>query len=215
MSAHTKDGPSLRELIATGIMDQKNRALEQMTLEELWQLFPIFLVPFNPEWKQWFEKEKHSLHELLPVIPSSNIHHIGSTAVEGMWAKNIVDILLQVPEKDLEAAAQTLKDSGYLVMSHTKDRISLNKGYTPEGFAREVFHIHLRIPGDHDELYFRDYLMEHPEKAKAYEVLKMTLWKKYPNNRDAYTKAKTGFISSCTKEALKEYAGRYEHGHCF
>ena len=60
-------------------------------------------------------------------------------------------------------------------MSESEGRVSLNAGYTPEGFADKVYHIHLRYQGDHDELYFRDYLRDHPQIAKDYEALKLAL----------------------------------------
>lgn len=60
-------------------------------------------------------------------------------------------------------------------MSTEDRRISLNSGYTKNGFADKVFHIHLRYVGDNDELYFRDYLKDHPQIAKEYETLKLGL----------------------------------------
>ncbi|MDE5867334.1 MAG: GrpB family protein, partial [Anaeroplasmataceae bacterium] len=80
---------------------------------------------------------------------------------------------------------------------------SLNKGYTENGFADKVFHLHLRLPNDQDELYFRDYLNAHKEVAKEYEELKIELWKKYEHNRDAYTNAKTEFVKKYTDLAKK------------
>ena len=62
---------------------------------------------------------------------------------------------------------------------------------------------------DNNELYFRDFLNEHPQIAKEYETLKLGLWKKYEHNRDAYTDAKTGFICKWTAEARKLYGDRY------
>lgn len=62
-------------------------------------------------------------------------------------------------------------------MNETEDWISLNKGYTENGFAEKVFHIHLRYIGNNNELYFRDYLNEYPKIAKEYEKLKLNLWK--------------------------------------
>ena len=87
--------------------------------------------------------------------------------------------------------------------------MSFNKGYTEAGFAKKVFHLHLRYQGDHDELYFRDYLREHPEVAKDYEGLKLALWKAYEHNRDAYTDAKTDFIRKYTQQAKKDYKESY------
>jgi len=86
----------------------------------------------------------------------------------------------------------------------------LNAGYTPEGFADKVYHIHLRYQGDHDELYFRDYLREHTQVAKDYEALKLSLWAQYEHNRDAYTDAKTDFIQTWTRQARQDYGGRYD-----
>ena len=84
-----------------------------------------------------------------------------------------------------------------------------NKGYTPQGFADKVFHLHLRYLGDWDELYFRDYLIAHPEIAEKYGGLKKKLVKEYKHNRDGYTEAKTEFIKKYTAEARKEFKAKY------
>ena len=67
-----------------------------------------------------------------------------------------------------------------------------------------MYHLHLRYAGDNDELYFRDYLIRHPNVAKEYEKLKLNLWKLYQHNRDRYTDEKTEFISKYTNEAKKK-----------
>ena len=147
----------------------------------------------------------------MPANQLVRISHIGSTSLETIWAKPIVDILLEIPkETDMAAMRDLLLQNGYLLMSKSQGRMSFNKGYTPSGFAEQVFHLHLRYEGDHDELYFRDYLQEHPAVAKNYEKLKLSLWKQYEHNRDAYTEAKTDFIKNYTEEAKKLYGGRYE-----
>ncbi|BAN73450.1 conserved hypothetical protein [Lacticaseibacillus casei DSM 20011 = JCM 1134 = ATCC 393] len=94
-------------------------------------------------------------------------------------------------------------------MSEEKQRISLNKGYTVNGFAKSVYHLHLSFAGDNDELYFRDYLNDHPEVAKKYETLKIKLWHQFEHNRDAYTSAKGDFIQKYIKLAKTKYKGRY------
>ncbi|MBP0955261.1 MAG: GrpB family protein, partial [Oscillospiraceae bacterium] len=110
---------------------------------------------------------------------------------------------------DIEEISLILEQNGFIKMSDEKNRISLNMGYTKDGFSDKVYHIHLRYTGDNDELYFRDYMNEHPELAKEYEALKLRLWKQYEHNRDAYTNGKTEFISTWTAEARKEYGNRY------
>ena len=186
------------------------KELSEMTLEELWELFPIFLVAHNDRWKDNYNEIEKMLTGLLADQPVVRISHIGSTAVQGIWAKNIVDVMIEIPQSaDMKDIAQILEQNGFIIMSSEAKRISLNKGYTKEGFADRVYHIHLRYAGDNNELYFRDYLNGHPDVAKEYEALKLQLWKQYEHNRDAYTEAKTDFISKWTEEARKEYGERY------
>ena len=186
------------------------KELSEMTLKELWELFPIFLVEHDDKWEDSYNEIEHSIKDILSGFPVEKINHIGSTAIQGIWAKNIVDVMVEISEKaDMEEVAHILEQNGFVRMSDENGRISLNKGYTKEGFADKVYHIHLRYTGDNDELYFRDYLNEHPQIAKEYEALKLELWKRYERNRDAYTDAKTDFIRKWTGEARKEYGDRY------
>lgn len=87
--------------------------------------------------------------------------------------------------------------------------MSFQRGYTEEGFAERVFHLHLRLAGDNDELYFQDFLNAHRDSALAYEKLKLNLWKQYEHDRDAYTAAKGEFVKECTRLAKQEFAGKY------
>lgn len=182
-----------------------------MTLEELWQLFPIFLTEHQECWAEWYQEELKLLSELLPEKQIVQISHIGSTAVKGIWAKPIIDILIELTaQSNMRSISDILTENGYMCMSQDECRISLNKGYTEKGFAKKVFHLHLRYAGDNDELYFRDYLNENPAVAKEYERLKLSLWKRYEHNRDVYTNAKTSFISEVTANAKKKYGNRYQ-----
>jgi len=168
--------------------------LKDMTLEELWDLFPIILTHHNPEWKAWADNEIQSLSELL-VKFSPIINHIGSTAIPDIMAKPIVDILVEISSHyDWTAVKEILVNAGYICMSESYKRMSFNKGYTPHGYADKVFHIHIHSIGDNAEIAFRDYLINDPEVAKEYEALKLSLLPKFKNNRDGYTEAKSEFI---------------------
>ncbi len=172
-----------------------------MSLDELWQLFPITLSPHNPEWTTWADDEIQLLSEYLknyaPVIT-----HIGSTAVPGIRAKPIVDILVEIPgDCSWYEVKNILEESGYICMSESAQRMSFNKGYTPAGYADKVFHIHIHAIGDNDEIYFRDFLRRNPIVAKEYEALKINLLSQYRNNRDGYTEAKTDFITKIMESA--------------
>ena len=186
------------------------KELSQMSLEELWDLFPIFLVEHDDKWDLFYSEIESVLKSVLSDCPIERISHIGSTAISGIWAKNIVDVLIEVSkDSDIENTAKVIENSGFIRMSTAADRISFNSGYTAEGFADKVYHVHLRYTGDNDELYFRDYLNEHKQVAKEYETLKLRLWEQFEHNRDAYTSAKTAFVKKWTSEAKEVYKGRY------
>ena len=178
-----------------------------MSLEELWALFPIQLTEHQLYWPDWFQLEKRKLELILP--DTIKIHHIGSTSIQGIWAKPIIDILIEANMNDHGTIKNRLLCNDYLCMSQTDARIDFNKGYTPSGFAEKVFHLHLRKFGDNDELYFRDYLNRHPEIAQKYEKLKLSLWKQFEHNRDGYTESKTAFVREYTNKAIIEYGRAY------
>ena len=176
------------------------KKLSDMSLEELWKLFPIHLTEHQPDWREWYAEEENLLKNRVSDI--ERISHIGSTAISSICAKPIIDILAEISrEHKLSDYKEAIMNSGYICMSETSDRISFNKGYTENGFAERVYHLHLRYIGDNDEVYFRDYLIEHADVALEYERMKLELWKKYEFNRDGYTNSKTDFIQKYTEKA--------------
>lgn len=176
-----------------------------MTLEELWLLFPIVMTTYRPQWKEWASEEIHNLSNLLSDVVPVAISHIGSTAIPGIKAKPIVDILVEMsPRADWKQVRTIMERNSYICMAESEKRMSFNKGYTSDGYAERVFHIHFHIEGDNDEIIFRDYLRGHPSVAKEYEALKSSLLPKYRNDRDGYTEAKTDFIRKITVLAKKE-----------
>jgi len=186
------------------------KELSEMSLEELWELFPIFLVAHSDKWKRYYDEIEFLLKTGLSECPVARISHIGSTAIAGIWAKDIVDVLIEVSrDSDIDKTAKAIDMHGFVRMATEANRISFSRGYTKDGFADKVYHIHLRYIVDNDALYFRDYLNEHPQIAKEYETLKLQLWKQFEHNRDAYTNAKTEFITKWTSNAKTVYAGRY------
>lgn len=185
------------------------KELSEMTLEELWNLFPIYLVKPNPTlWIQYYKEEYRRIMDFLNM-KNIKLYHIGSTAINGIWAKPIIDILLEVPnDRSLEEIKMRIIANGYICMSDQNKRKSFNRGYTKEGYAEKVFHLHLRKEGDHDEVYFRDYMNENEGLKKEYEKLKLSLLPKYEHDRDGYTKAKTDFVIKYTNIAKKEKSNR-------
>jgi GrpB-like predicted nucleotidyltransferase (UPF0157 family) len=72
------------------------KELSEMTLEELWELFPIILKKHNKDYKSWYEVEKQRLVRCVDKQAIIRVSHIGSTAVDGLLAKPTVDILLEI-----------------------------------------------------------------------------------------------------------------------
>ncbi len=194
--------------ILIGVVFVMGKRLSEMSLDELWELFPILLTENKACWKEWYSQEEEILKSMIPQ--SGRISHIGSTAISSIWAKPIIDILVEIPKEcEISDYKDLIINSGYSCMAQNVDRISFNKGYTEKGFAERVFHLHLRYIGDNDELFFRDYLIEHSNVAKEYEKMKLELWKEYEHNRDEYTNAKNDFVHTYTEKAKRLYGNRY------
>jgi len=176
------------------------------------RIYPIILSEYNPAWPEWYAEEKINLERLIGVENIARISHFGSTSVPGLLAKPTIDILLEINKTadicKLRAALQShdyrCLDKDKLTLSTPPPHLMFLKGYLPEGFAEKVYHIHVRFPNDWDELFFRDYLIAHPETAAEYASLKTKLHRGFEHDRDGYTTAKTVFIQKITALARKE-----------
>ena len=187
--------------------------LMQMSNEQLWALFPILLEPYEPAWQEWYEQEAEQIRRAVGSENVLRISHIGSTSVPGLLAKPTVDILLEISEQtQLEEMRAALERTGYLYAPQPQKpapHMMFMKGYTLQGFAQKVFHLHIRYLADQDELYFRDYLRAHPEAAAEYAALKQQLAQRFRHDRDAYTDAKGAFVAKTTQLARAALPGRY------
>lgn len=193
------------------------KSLDEMTDEELWQLFPIVLTDHQSVWKQRYLEEKMVVVQAIGSHNIAKIHHIGSTAVPGLCAKPTIDVLVEIQDTtDTSALISIMRKCGYRYLKQPDNpppHMMFIKGYTAEGCAGQAYHIHVRYQGDWDEILFRDYLIAHPDAAEEYATLKVSLEQRFENNRDAYTKAKTGFITQMCESARKEMKNIKEPGH--
>ncbi len=166
----------------------------------------IVLEPYNPQWLFLYNKEKLLL---LNVIRKLNpiIEHIGSTAISGIYAKPIIDIMIGLSE--------LIKDEKYLINQITSLNYEYIKAYEEKMPYRRFFQknnvhgirtYHIHVVEYNSEfwrrhLLFRDYLKSHPEIAKKYEKLKLKLASQFTNHNE-YAMAKTEFIREIEKQAL-------------
>lgn len=179
-----------------------DKPLGQMTEEELGKLFPITLSDPDPQWVRHYQIEKEKIRNALGPDCIISIEHIGSTAIPGIKAKPSIDILVQITEATPDQhIIEQLQQAAYNFIPRPENpapHMMFVKGYTKAGLKGQAFHIHVRHKGDWDEIYFRDYLIAHPEVARAYEELKINLVALFRNDREGYTGAKTDFVNRVT-----------------
>jgi GrpB-like predicted nucleotidyltransferase (UPF0157 family) len=167
---------------------------------------PVYVVPYDPRWPALFEREHdHIGAGIGPWVVV--IEHIGSTAVPGLDAKPVIDIMagLRSP-RDAARCTQALEEIGY---SHLADHVLpdrllfLVRPAGADGSVRK-YHVHVAEVGGgfwERHLLFREYLQAHPETAREYARLKYKLAERFPGDVDAYTQAKTSFISAVVERA--------------
>ena len=173
----------------------------------------VAIAPYDPRWPELFERERRHLLACLPEGLVTRIEHFGSTAVPGLVAKPIVDILVEVASLDQtrQQIAPILEAQGYDYFW----RPSWGDD-TPPFYAWFIkrdksgvrsHHIHMvETHFEHwDRLLFRDYLIGHPDIAREYGDLKMNLSLAHRNDREAYTQAKGDFIRRVTDIAKQHY----------
>jgi GrpB-like predicted nucleotidyltransferase (UPF0157 family) len=170
----------------------------------------VAITPYDPRWPELFRQEREHLLACLPNDLVRRIEHFGSTAVPGLAAKAVVDILVEVA--DLQATRERivpiLEGQGYDYFwrpTHGEDGPPFYAWFIKRDSASAVrtHHIHMVEAGfpHWDALLFRDYLIAHPETAHEYERLKLELAAAHPSDRVAYTNGKTAFVVRVTEDA--------------
>lgn len=175
----------------------------------------VAITPYQPRWLRLLEEEARHLRHVLPSSILRRIEHFGSTAVRGLSAKPIIDILVEIsrPDEVKRDVVPILEAEGYDYFWRP------TIGDDPPHYAwfikrdadgKRTHHIHM-VEADSqlwERLYFIDYLKEFPREAKAYSRLKEELSRKFPNDRTAYTVAKAEFIVPLTQKAVAYYIKR-------
>ena len=164
----------------------------------------IEVVPHDPDWSNQFKTEADKLGAILGQEVVA-IHHIGSTAIPDIQAKPIIDVLVEV--RDVE------KVDGF-------NTEMTRQGYRPQGEfgipGRRFFvkgpdearthHVHAFQTGYPEvarHVDFRDYMIAHPEEARAYSRLKETLAQRFPHDIEGYIAGKDGFIKDIDRKAKR------------
>jgi GrpB-like predicted nucleotidyltransferase (UPF0157 family) len=181
--------------------------LNKMTTDELGQLFPIIIVDYNPDWPKLASIESKNIIETVGKVNVSRIEHIGSTAVPGLCAKPTIDFILEILDiTNCDLLIKQLQKIDYQFIPRPENpppHLMFAKGYSESGITGQTFHIHVRYPGDWDEIVFRDYLLKNQSVTANYAKLKRKLADEFKHDREKYTDSKTTFIKKTTLTARK------------
>lgn len=168
---------------------------------------PIKIVAYDPEWPARFEAERAALADAIGDFATGGIHHVGSTAVPGLDAKSIVDILVGVESLDASRPAlDPLARLGYVYAPYLAEEMHWFCKPNP---TRRTHHLHLApVSGQRyrDELDFRDRLRANPDLAQRYAGLKRSLARRFEHDREGYTQAKAAFIGEALSRPSAESA---------
>ena len=160
----------------------------------------VSIAPPDMSWPEHFSRERERLRPFLGPI-ADELQHYGSTAIAGLSAKPVIDMMAPVASLDqADALAPSLATAGYQ---------KIDAGFIKRRFFRRIatdlaYHLHLVVSPTwplKNELLFRDWLIERPEVARAYEALKVELAAMYGDDMPRYTAEKTSFLRAAVNDA--------------
>lgn len=171
----------------------------------------VEVTSYNKDWPLMYEIEKEKLHKIFwsEII---EIHHIGSTSVDGLIAKPVIDILAVVRDiNQVDDFNTEMINIGY----EPKGESELpGRRFFQKGGDERTHHVHFYEIGDTEierHLAFRDYLRTHPYAAKKYGRLKKELSQRFPHDIEAYISEKEKLVSKIEKKAIGWYQNSNKH----
>jgi len=173
---------------------------------------PVALTTYDPSWPERFAEQESALATLLAPWLAGPVQHIGSTAVPGMSAKPVIDILVPVASlAEATVVVPVLSQSGWLFWADDPCRDYRLWFLRPSPQSRTH---HLQVI-QHDDPHalavvaFRDALRADPTLRREYAELKEQLSRQHQDNRNAYTNAKDAFVAQVIAAAGLEVPVRY------
>lgn len=168
----------------------------------------VKVVPYDNEWSELFKQEKEVLHSILSDL-LVEIHHIGSTAIPGIYAKPVIDILpVVINISEVDELSDAFEARGY---EGRGEFGIMGRRYFVKGKPERTHHIHIFEKGDSHivrHLAFRDYMITHPAEARAYSDLKKRLAKEFADDRESYIDGKDSFVKEHERKAIEWWSSR-------
>ncbi|MBW7474524.1 GrpB family protein [Paenibacillus oenotherae] len=162
------------------------------------------IAPWTENWFDLYRKEEVLLQSIFSK-ELLEIHHIGSTSVPQIgFAKPIIDILIVV--KDIIKVDEYNEQMILIGYKSRGEQGIVGRRYFSKGGDNRTHHVHIYEAGNINIKYhlnFKEYLINHPEEAKAYGELKLHLAKQSPDNVHLYQDGKEAFCNGIVKKAMK------------
>lgn len=169
----------------------------------------VIVAPYSTRWPALFDTLRDELHEVF-APGAVRIEHIGSTAVPGLAAKPVIDILLGAPSLDaIEARGDALADRGYRYVPEYERDLPMRRYFVRTAQLRVHLHgVAFDSPLCRDQLTFRDALRADSELCDRYAALKLRLANAHAQDKAACTAAKVPFISSVLDSVRRTAPGK-------
>lgn len=164
----------------------------------------IALHPYDAAWPANFASEASLLTQVLTPWITGGVHHVGSTAVPGLAAKPVIDIMIGV--RDLDSTQPCIGLLVPLDYCYAPYRTDVMHWFCKPSPQRRTHHLHLVPTGSQrftEVLAFRDYLRAHPDAVQEYEHLKQQLAGRHSHDRNAYTDGKSAMVAAITERARR------------
>ncbi|MCQ1536209.1 hypothetical protein FTO70_11060 [Methanosarcina sp. KYL-1] len=166
----------------------------------------VRVVPYDPDWKNEFSKIKAMISDCVGDL-IINIDHVGSTAIEGLASKPIIDIDVVIDSYDVfPAVKDRLSEIGFEHEGNlgVEGREAFKRTFIDEFLPYHMYVCPKNGKGHLEHIAFRDYLRNHPEAVKTYGELKIRLAEQFRTDITAYVNAKHEFVQSILKNVNKE-----------
>lgn len=164
----------------------------------------IQVVAYDPAWRRDFEAESKRIVQALGNI-AVHLHHIGSTAIPGIFAKPIIDLILEVDDTTkLDHRSATMENLGYKPMGEygIPGRRYFHKDNASGIRTHQIHAFNANSDDIERHLAFRDYMIAHPAEAQTYGELKQKLAREHPNDIKAYMDGKDPYIKKYEDKAI-------------
>ena len=165
----------------------------------------VEVVEHNPEWQNLFKTESQYISKALDRNVVA-IHHIGSTAIPHIYAKPIIDLLVEVNNiNNVDRSNSNMEHLGYQAMGEfgISDRRFFRKDDSSGIRTHHVHVFEVNSPQVKRHLAFRNYMIAHPKAAQQYSDLKRKLAQQFPYDIESYMDGKDEFIKNIDREAAR------------